>query len=54
VASLGVYERWDGDATRRYSRNLDPKRGKGIELIYLPSADTTQPVRTAMLPGRGK
>jgi hypothetical protein len=36
VASLGVHEHWDSDATRRYSRNLDPKNGKGIELIYLP------------------
>jgi hypothetical protein len=36
VASLGVHERWDGDATMRYSRNLDPVHGKGIELVYLP------------------
>jgi Domain of unknown function (DUF362) len=36
VASLGVHEHWDNDATRRYSRNLDPVNGKGIELIYLP------------------
>jgi hypothetical protein len=35
VASLGVFEHWDGDLTRRYSRNLDAKNGKGIELIYL-------------------
>lgn len=34
VASLGVHEHWDDDNTRRYSRNLDPKNGKGIELIY--------------------
>jgi len=39
VTSLGVHERWDGDATRRYSRNLDPVNGKGIELIYLPLWD---------------
>jgi hypothetical protein len=36
VQSLGVHEHWDSDATRRYSRNLDPANGKGIELIYLP------------------
>ena len=36
VASLGVHEHWDGDATRRYSRNLDPVNGRGIELVYLP------------------
>ena len=34
VASLGVHEHWDSDETRRYSRNIDPENGKGIELIY--------------------
>lgn len=34
VQSLGVYEHWDNDLTRRYSRNLSPKKGTGIELIY--------------------
>ena len=36
VASLGVTEHWDNDLSRQYSRNKDPKNGKGIELIYLP------------------
>jgi hypothetical protein len=36
LSSLGVYEHWDSDSTRKYSRNLDPLKGKGIELIYLP------------------
>jgi uncharacterized protein (DUF362 family) len=36
VQSLGVFEHWDSDATRQYSRNLNPKTGKGIQLIYLP------------------
>ncbi len=36
VNSLGVHEHWDNDLTRRYSRNLDPLKGTGIELIYLP------------------
>lgn len=39
LGSLGVHEHWDSDATRRYSRNLDPQNGKGIELIFLPRAD---------------
>jgi hypothetical protein len=39
VTSLGVHEHWDSDATRRYSRNLDPVNGKGIELIYLPMGE---------------
>jgi len=34
VSSLGVFEHWDSDENRRYSRNIDPKNGKGIELIY--------------------
>jgi hypothetical protein len=36
LSSLGVYEHWDSDSTRKYSRNLDRLKGKGIELIYLP------------------
>jgi len=36
VKSLGVHEHWDNDNTMRYSRNLDPKNGKGIELVYIP------------------
>jgi hypothetical protein len=36
VASLGVFEHWNNDDNRQYSRNLDPKNGKGIELVYLP------------------
>jgi uncharacterized protein (DUF362 family) len=35
VTSLGVFEHWDSDESREYSRNKDPKHGKGIELIYL-------------------
>lgn len=34
VASLGVFEHWDSDASRKYSRNKDPRHGKGIELVY--------------------
>lgn len=34
VQSLGVFEHWDNDSTMRYSRNLNPKKGKGIEFIY--------------------
>jgi hypothetical protein len=36
VESLGVFEHWDSEETRQYSRNKDPKHGKGIELLYLP------------------
>jgi hypothetical protein len=35
IKSLGVFEHWDGDATMRYSRNIDSKNGKGIEFLYL-------------------
>ena len=34
--SLGVLEHWDNDLSRKYYRNLNPKKGKGIELIYMP------------------
>ena len=37
VTSLGVFEHWDNDLSRQYSRNKDPKNGEGIELIYLPA-----------------
>lgn len=45
VTSLGVFEHWDSDATRRYSRNKDRARGAGIELFYLPmgAAPTATP-----------
>ena len=36
VRSLGVFEHWDNDQSMRYSRNLDSKKGKGIEFIYIP------------------
>jgi hypothetical protein len=36
VQSLGVFEHWNSDETRQYSRNIDPVNGKGIQLIYLP------------------
>ena len=34
VESLGVFEHWDNDASRQYSRNKNPKQGRGIELVY--------------------
>jgi hypothetical protein len=37
IKSLGVFEHWDNDLSRQYSRNKDAKNGKGIELIYLPA-----------------
>lgn len=36
VPSLGVFEHWDNDESRRYSRNLDPENGQGIEFVYIP------------------
>ena len=36
VKSLGVFEHWDNDKTMRYSRNINPKKGKGIEFIFIP------------------
>lgn len=34
LKSQGVHEHWDDDETRRYSRNIDPEKGMGIELVY--------------------
>jgi hypothetical protein len=45
VTSLGVHEHWDSDATKRYSRNLDPAKGTGIELIYLPPEELPAPAK---------
>jgi uncharacterized protein (DUF362 family) len=36
VKSLGVFEHWDNDRSMKYSRNLNPASGKGIEFVYLP------------------
>jgi hypothetical protein len=38
VTSLGVFEHWNSDESRQYSRNLDREHGRGIELIYHPVA----------------
>jgi uncharacterized protein (DUF362 family) len=38
VTSLGVFEHWDGDESRQYTRNKDAKNGKGIELVYEETA----------------
>ncbi|MDD4821611.1 MAG: DUF362 domain-containing protein [Bacteroidales bacterium] len=36
VKSLGTFEHWNNDSEMKYSRNLDPKKGRGIEFIYIP------------------
>lgn len=36
VKSLGVFEHWNNDKDMKYSRNLDSKKGKGIEFIFIP------------------
>ncbi len=35
VSSLGVFEHWNNETDRQYTRNLHPASGTGIELIYL-------------------
>jgi len=55
VASLGVFEHWDSEATRRYSRNLDRRHGQGIELLYLPMHEPpVQPPKYSVLSGRDR
>jgi hypothetical protein len=36
VKSLGVFEHWNNGTDMKYSRNIDPKNGKGIEFIFIP------------------
>ena len=33
IGSLGVHEHWNNATDRQYSRNLDAKKGRGIELV---------------------
>jgi len=35
IGSLGVHEHWNNAGDRQYSRNLDGKQGKGIELVQV-------------------
>jgi hypothetical protein len=35
LASLGTHEHWNNATEKKYSRNLDPVNGKGIELVSL-------------------
>ena len=40
-ASLGVHEHWNNDTDKKYSKNLDPINGKGIELIAITGTSGT-------------
>lgn len=42
IPSLGVFEHWDNDESRQYSRNLDPENGQGIEFVYIPMGSARQ------------
>ncbi len=35
LGSLGVHEHWNDPQEKRYSRNLDPINGQGIELVIV-------------------
>jgi hypothetical protein len=51
-AGAGVQEHWNSNTGRKYSRNLDPVNGKGIELVYINTTTFTgvKPV-TALFSG---
>ena len=51
IPSLGVFEHWDSPMTMRYSRNLDPKNGKGIEFIYIPMGSAKEQAASAPYQG---
>jgi len=38
VTSLRVFEHWDSDEGHNYLCNLNPEKGKDIELIYVKGA----------------
>jgi hypothetical protein len=52
LPSIGVHEHWNNSVDRKYSRNLDPINGKGIELVTMsgPSAVKAISVARAQLP----
>jgi hypothetical protein len=52
LPSLGVHEHWDGVASKRYSRNLDPQNGTGIELVQLAAAKPAASLAIAQSPGQ--
>ena len=37
IGSLGVHEHWNNSTDKKYSRNLNPSKGKGIELVNVSS-----------------
>jgi hypothetical protein len=42
VKSLGVFEHWNNDIDMKYSRNLNPKKGKGVEFIFIPLGEKSK------------
>ena len=50
IPSLGVFEHWDSPETMRYSRNIDPKNGRGIEFIYLPMGSAQAKEKPTLAP----
>jgi hypothetical protein len=36
IGSLGTHEHWNNSTEKQYSRNLNPKTGRGIELFQVP------------------
>jgi len=56
LASLGVHEHWNNATDKKYSRNLNPATGQGIELVALSTATdlraiTQDPSTTNVCPG---
>ncbi len=45
VASLGTHEHWNNATDKKYSRNLDPVNGTGIELIEIENIATSVATR---------
>ena len=45
VASLGTDQHWNNATDKKYSRNLDPVNGTGIELIEIENIATSVATR---------
>lgn len=48
IGSLGVYEHWNNEKDKQYSRNLGT--GKGIELVYVNSKTAVREIEADILP----
>jgi hypothetical protein len=54
LASLGAHEHWNNATDKKYSRNLDPVNGTGIELVALTATRPDAVVSISQPQGQGQ